>query len=466
MKINIPRSSARPDWLIIFFILESVDFRKEMTKFYSDLKDTKLKETTKVYLIIDSVKKIKNTNKYAFPLRLFEFVFDPVAGQTKKVPIPLRGIDRTDGHAWKKLISELYDQVNATYNSLVTWSHGSGLGVVSDASNMPRVEHRPYNFIRNYKSRPLQFPADRISHSAVTPFDNVIAIEPRHDAECQAIEELFITEIGDAMEKVTKTRKIDIVVMCNCNTHILDNPYNLSRITDYYLAPLTTVYLNGYDFANFVRYVNDNPGPASKSLGWLLPGRRSIFRRRNTKDLLRKPYIRNIVTQLFEGYKRSSPKTWEGEVLAANRLVEMWKLPGLFNPICAYLLAHQKDTYPALLAVITQDIQSIPSSRLFDVVTMFKALARRLQSDELTALVERFESFVNEKVLLDNMIGPKVSGRGIHCFTVYMPRDKNIKVPAVIECFYMRDYLKTPFVADTNWDKFISSFIYWRTASP
>ena len=51
---------------------------------------------------------------------------------------------------------------------------------------------------------------------------------------------------------------------------------------------------------------------------------------------------------------------------------------------------------------------------------------------------------------------------GINCFTLYIPTDLTQDLLQALECQYLQEYLRSPFVVDTKWDDFMRDFIEWQ----
>ena len=77
MQVNIKPSTTKINWLIIFLVLDTNDLIEYLEELFADLKNTKLRKTTKVYLLIDSVQRMNDPSKFfPFSLKVSEFIYD------------------------------------------------------------------------------------------------------------------------------------------------------------------------------------------------------------------------------------------------------------------------------------------------------------------------------------------------------------------------------------------------------
>jgi hypothetical protein len=469
MKVNIT-PSPKTEWLVIFLVLDTNEFDGYLGVFFDGLKKIKLRDKTKVFLLKDTVHRMKNPGNFIpFELEVSEFVYNKADNETLPVKRDLTEVDERDGLAWRKAIEQIYTETNAEFNSLITWTHGSGLSI---ANQFPphEVSERKVNLIRNFKERRNRktpdFKSEKFSCNKIEVFDNVISIEREvASVDCLNLQQLFISEIGEGLESTMQKKKFDIVIMCNCRSQVLDNCYNLRKITRFYFAPMEAVQLDGYGFPNFIDFINRTAGAdMGEQSGFI---KRVVINNRYFRRFFYKKYFKTLIKELFDGYKELIPeRTYRSEVLIATDLSDIGEIVLLLNPISRYFLTNRTSVYPILLNSLKNNIGPLPGSVLYDAINVFKHMKDKLSSAEFNLYVDRFVTFVNSKVLVDRMVGEDLINRALPveptCFTVWLPTSISSDMTESFVCQELRGYLRSSFVTDTEWDDFVSDFISWQ----
>ena len=80
MKVNITLD-GKVEWLVMFLVLDTNDLKNDIDSFFEGIKNTKLKKSTKIYLLKDTVQRIQKADKFAqFSLEITEMVYSESPG--------------------------------------------------------------------------------------------------------------------------------------------------------------------------------------------------------------------------------------------------------------------------------------------------------------------------------------------------------------------------------------------------
>ncbi len=464
MKVNIT-PTAKTEWLVIFLVLDTGEMDSYLSDFFDGLKATKLRKTHRIYFLKDSIQRIKNPRIVPFGLELSEFFFNEETGETDRRRVDIDGVDVNDGMAWLEATRQIYTLSNAMFSALITWSHGSGLGI---GNQLVKIHEREFNLVRSFKGRYGYPDIGKLTCTGLEEFENALRIKrDPSKVNCPAVEQLFISEIGKGLEDVTGRKRFDMMIMCNCRNHVIDNSYNLNKVTEYYFAALAGVQIVGYDFAGFVDYINGtSPKTFIQRAVHILT--RYFLQAGNSplRKFFYRAYFRKIIRQLFAGYKKLVPLQQRGEALVATKLDRTAQFPGLIDPICNYFMKNRDTVYPVIIKVIKEKVRSLPGVELYDAITVFRLIAAEIRSRELDRYTNRFVGFILRNVFVDKMVGEDLLNKnppyGINCFTLYIPTDLTQDLLQALECQYLQEYLRSPFVVDTKWDDFMRDFIEWQ----
>jgi len=447
MKVNIP-VAEKTNWLVIFLVLDTNDLLKFLSNFFVKLSNVKLEQSTKIYFLKDTASRIVKPDRYGFHLELHEIIFDEIQGKTVMSPVTIEDVKLEEGNAWLEVIRQVYTATAAKFNTLITWSHGAGLSIANATPPHIKAKENDYVLIRNPEQRYESFVPANVSSRKVIEYENAISVERNiHETDCPQLEQLFISEIGRGLKDIIPGKKFDIVIMCNCKTHLIDNCYNLAAVTNYYFAPLGDVQLDGFDFANLIDFIN-KPFP---------------------EDIDVKTYLGQIISELFTGYKQLAATTFESEAIVVNNLDRIPEMRNLLNPICSYIRTNKAVFFPMIIQILGSKISPVPDSDVFDIITFFREIKKETnpKEAEFISLLENFESFVLTVLFVDKMIGKDLQAIqppiGLESFGVYIPPNvKEDVIPKSIVCQYLKSYLKAPFVVETEWDNLIGDFIMWQ----
>ncbi|WP_315819741.1 clostripain-related cysteine peptidase [Paraflavitalea speifideaquila] len=93
----------------------------------------------------------------------------------------------------------------------------------------------------------------------VSPVKRGVITKPKHD-------KLSISELAQAIKWGFGYKKIDLLIMMNCNMQFFDIGFTLSSAVDYLVAPLSTISFNGYNYKAIFEAINTQPEISPRKL--------------------------------------------------------------------------------------------------------------------------------------------------------------------------------------------------------
>ena len=405
---------------------------------------------------------------YKFTLQLWKFEIDET-GRTQRIEVKLEDethpIDPHDGDAWLKVMRELYTILKPTFSLFTIWSHGNSLGV---KNSVAPVKENSFNFIRNHKKY-HQLVLVEEKDKVVTSENAAIIADSPDDENCSAITLLFMSEIAEQLRDITKDKKFDLMVMCNCNTQSIDNSYNLRHITNNYFASLGNMQLDGFGFAALIAFLNGTSNISWTKKVYLKIIRLAISR---TKGFVSRraydAYMKSITSLMIAEYKKLQPERSKSEAITALNLEKIDQMPRLLNKLVDRFTACDQEELSRRYRIIDNLINSlklrIHGSDSVDIVALFKQVSIQLKDSVFSEQVREFEEFYTKHVVFDLMIGEVLQRNaaigGYNTVTAYIPRGK--AMIKIYVCQYLKRYLNSHFVLDTRWDEFVIDFVTWK----
>lgn len=272
--------NAKTDWLIIFFIHEILEYKKECEKLISLICHVGPGSHNKIIIILDSVN-MDNPAVPFFSLDLFEVLpRNNQEGVYEMHKIKDTGIDFSREHAWEDaflyILRKYGDSAKRTI--LFTWSHGAGFGINTENSRIIRTANafsvnpqgHPTNSLEEvrsnlyYASAKLQTAATRIlpfiksSNNGETGVYQKYQFVNNQAEICKNLEILWMDDLSRILGEY-QPRKIDLLVMMNCNMQLFENGYALRRSVRYFIAAESKLLMYGYDYHSLLRILNNTP---------------------------------------------------------------------------------------------------------------------------------------------------------------------------------------------------------------
>jgi hypothetical protein len=438
MQVNInPQSSV--DSLIVFLVLEATDIQDHLAEMVHQVKNIHLKESTKVYLLKDRITRIKDLqdNHTHYGLSLNELRYNVQTLQTELTPVELTGVDPTDGYAWRDALRQICSIHKPGFSTLILWSHAAGIGIYKLQTKEFTIERNRFNLIRNYhlENQPLNI--DKFNCLPVRETNNALIVHSFPDGtQCPELQKLFISEIANGLQGISNEPVFDIIVMANCYTQMADNCYNLSRIARYYLAPVTRIDVGGYDFPDFISTVNS-----------------SAYTRENCKGAAR---------LLINGYIRKQPDLEKSTVIFFNDLKNIQAMKVLLNNMCVHIRQNASTIYPVIDTLLNTEAVTYLDNRYVDIVVLFDALKRELQSAEFEKVYNPLINFLLQGIVIDRHIGSDCQVADFNCFSLYLPRLAHHTITELFCCQYFYGFADSQFLDETLWDDLVVNFTRWR----
>src|SRR5205085_883157 len=122
-------------------------------------------------------------------------------------------------------------QTKPLFSTLITWSHGAGVGIFNPQTGGLEIETNPYNLIRNYTALHKFFDKDRFNCTTLQIHDTIIINNPiNNDVNCPGFARLFI----DGYIRLNPTRQQDAAIVYNDLTAILQLKPLLNNICNFF----------------------------------------------------------------------------------------------------------------------------------------------------------------------------------------------------------------------------------------
>lgn len=391
------------DWLAIFFIHEIYDdavlykeayneIKKEIAEAYTD--DLKVKVVVIEEKLIDLKNKTLQYEYFFSELTsagLNPFKFDVTGSAPKN---------------WQEGLRYFLTKIKVKNRLLLTWSHGSAFGIntekfpikfennhikadlnyikangdpfftsVESTKNIFEIKNS-FEVVENdtYKVYVTPDPGDKAlkknlftesvnvtehfsSNRISIPEDNnfLSGSELQHfkkfslGTNCKDLQILWLWQIAVELEecsKIIQSQKpiIDILVMTNCFTNLVDNWLLFKNVVNYYIAPETSMDVNGYDYLNLLKSLNKKPADSNESIAVTI-----------IDDFVKK--------------NKSDPSELTREILEKTAiyctdlsLTEKAMIP--FTEICNIILNEEKKMTKAIFSSLLNDLKYI---RKFDL---------------------------------------------------------------------------------------------------
>lgn len=461
------------DWLVIFLILESIDITESVEEMFKEVKGMVLKNTIKIYVLQDSIQHIKDSkdNHVDYKLKVHEFCYNEQQKETQLKPVKLEGIDPKDGYAWREALKQIRLISKPRVSALITWSHGAGIGILNPdmVTNKTKtlITKKPnaFNVVRNFPNRKQRFIPEKFNCSTMTMAGNALIVNDPEgsDVQCHELQDLFISEIADGLDDMGLAPVFDMMVMGNCNTQIIDNCYNLNKIARYYLAPITVVQPNGYDFDRFIKTINGDIFTNKKLMSAGKPVPKILAKRPPiSKGNYYNVYFNSIARLFLNGYVTINERLAKCAAIVVNDLKEILALKPLLNELCEYLVTHKEKVYPVIDAILKEGTIVFSDKDFIDIVLLFDTIQQKLKNAGFNLIYGRLRKFLLNKITIEKHIGEDLDARSFHCFSIYIPVSVDNVIAPTFCCQYFRHFANSQFVRETRWDNFVIDFTEWR----
>ena len=451
------------DWLIVFLILEAIDIQVSVDEMFKEVKDIKLKKENKIYVLQDSIQHIKDPLNINYELSINELVYNEQTNATALTPVQLKGVKPGEGYAWRDALRQIMVENESRVSALITWSHGAGIGIAKasiepgDPAVSLDVVRNKINLVRNFPNPDREFIKGHFNCKTLgTTNDTLVVNNTLDEVPCSELQDLFISEIAEGLSDMA-TPVFDIMVMGNCNTQIIDNCYNLNKVAKFYLAPITLIETNGYDFSGFIKTINDgipdnNPANQYGSKKPPIKGDKNY-----------KPYFTDIAKLFLNGYIRLNESLEKSAAIVVNDLEHILELGPMLNEVCTYFMDNRAVVYPVIDKVLKIDTITFTDKDFIDVVLLFDTIQKNLKDPvEFNGIYSKLRDFLLNNISVEKHIGEELDKDSFHCFSIYIPVTIDNSIAQTFCCQYFREFANSQFVKETSWDDFIIDFTIWR----
>jgi hypothetical protein len=477
MQIQI-EAKHRVEWLLIFLILDvdGDDVDITVKSLLWQVRKIKLKKYSRVFFIQDIVERMNDPKKFPnYKLNLSELFYDAESDATYLKHVEINGIDLKNSTAWSECIIHLRTEINATFNALITWSHGAALRIANGTEPPKTFTINKYRLVRDTVIDTNQ---DQFLEGKIEVFKESLFIKSE-ETDCIFLNHLFICEIAKRLQSSTE-KKIDLMIMANCYSNIIDNCYNLRNITKYYVASSALVTFDGFDFCTLIRILSRNFEICDvlkpKILLYYLCSKFIPIVTEN-RYFFYKMYMKILCKIILLGYQKNASNK---AVLVASRLEcdAMTLACKKLDLICCYIIAYPDENFPILENLIVNAANigiQIDDNGLYDMLMLLSKFSAEKNCSDFERLRIDFQNHILKTIFIssvnetssvkNNQDNPPLHYRGL--YSVYLPPsvtidpNKPINSPSFL-CEYWKSKLNfSDFVSKCKWDNLVREFVVW-----
>jgi hypothetical protein len=297
----MPGETSQLEWLVIALVYNHqyydelyratfpddknyIDMEMQKNNLFDAFDDIPFHGGIKMLIVEDRLKFTGTTNNFLLAETL-SISQKTNANSIKPYPIDINSIDgfetMTHGTQLGKFLQKITEQCNAKRNVIITFGHGSILGI-----NLAlRLNSLQSLKVKNPPTPAVQSPVYELSKKQVTklspPVTEKVNIALNKKAEVKKLinegnpfftpdefkqilnktKELVILtnkELDQAIKIAYRTNKLDILVMFNCLMQNLYTQYELKESVQYLVAPVTGISYPGYNYRSVFAALQKN----------------------------------------------------------------------------------------------------------------------------------------------------------------------------------------------------------------
>lgn len=304
----------------------------------------------------------------------------------------------------------ILDKYPATRYMLFTWDHGNGYAIFR------RATQNAGQLSTNRASGYL----DILPAAGIVPLHNVLTMD----------------ELAKTIKLSFGDKKIDLMVMLNCNMQSFDAGYALRHTVRYLVAPQSNMDFSGYNYTLFFRRVVKDPDESAKNLA------RCLVTSFSTR--LYNPPIDGIVP-------RSTT------ALSANDLSTYSSLANCFDQLTSSLKINFSQIKPEIVMAraVTFPVNDLTHS--VDFIHLLQNLRKTLGIKWEPKLVNRILS-LHKKAIVEIYIGSYYSGKeetpSPSGFSVFFP----LALGQTIGSDTLTIFKEDSFTKEREWNTFVLKF--------
>ena len=293
---------------------------------------------------------------------------------------------------------------NAMRYLLFTWDHGNGFGIFS-GPGQGSADEREVDIITSNVEKPV----------------------------------LTMDELSQAIQWSMDSRKIDLIIMMNCNMQVFDTGYALRNQAKYLVAPESAMRFSDYDYSAIFLNLAKNPEISAKKMSaWVI---KSFKKNEPTRSSLYKVSIAACNLRYFDRL-----------AIALNGLAVLMK-KRLPNDFCTFRKEF-KDS-------------KVSGPNLIDLYSLLANLQKTGGAEEQLLITYIFS--LQKKIIYKKFMGgafapPDENGyKTHHGISVLTPVSKS--APESVTK-HMKDFLSNTSFQKTLWGELISFLIYLESQNP
>jgi hypothetical protein len=462
-------------WLIVFFIHEIMEYRSQSNKLLDEIKGF-LDDgggSVKIIVLLDDVELISPSEDYKYTYSIREYSQSEDGIGLTYTEIKPAAIDLSNRNAWKDAFIYIFSHYEAQKRILITWSHGKGFGLDYNTAKELKIEglseYSPDNLIETKNT--IHFASNSILdqkkisspdfHAGKIQESDFSSFESSKIMPCGKANIIWIQEIADILSSsLPQHKKLDILMMVNCNMQMIDNGFILKDKVHYLIAPESVFPYYGYNYKRLFNLLRKYPGITNKLLA-----------RKITEDFLIK-----YMYELKAGIDIVQEST-----IFTNNLKYYDHLLILLNDISETLTIYIKESKEFLIVLSNIRSKSLKDTSKFGLGLVDLGLLLKCLSKSNTPYQYQLKIFYNRyKALARKIIKSKFVGEnftltdkydsskyGIKGVSIYFPKnDKELMLNPVSLCAYYDANTLNQFAKSSTWDNFLQDYLYQLNKIP
>jgi hypothetical protein len=236
------------NWTVIFFIHEAKGYNPYVINLFTELKSIEKLGNLNVIIIFDT----SDTNERG--------VFLLENNQLKKLNYDL--LNMSDYENWIKVLSYSKSNYQADRYMIFTWGHGFSYGIAkNNIHGKSVVELTENNELSDYFLKKIKniFDANMIARKSNLFRQKLqLLLFYKQLKQLGVLKVLWIGDLNKAILSVFGSKKIDVLIMMNCQMQSIENAFDLRNSTKLLIAPETNMKFNGYPYRDIFEGLNNN----------------------------------------------------------------------------------------------------------------------------------------------------------------------------------------------------------------
>jgi len=447
---------AKYQWLVFIFIHEIIEYKMNTKEILNEISDNFFivnENAVKLIVLVDEVKFDHVTRKISFEYNLMEFCKKQGTGKPQIVSINPEGIDLKSRNAWKQIFGFVYKEYSADRNILITWSHGNGFGINVEKPDDPQETIRVVNnsqfIVEKDQASEKADLLRRFGDNSFSDLNEFVIVPGEQMRKCRITNIVWMQDLANTLRDAIPGKRIDALLMVNCNMQTVDNAIILSDKVDYLVAPQSVSAYYGLNYKRIFSLLRRHP---------LIPN-----------SLL----VKNILQDYIEKYHyelNNGREILKEDSLFCNKLDDGHNLLVLINELSESLIEinkvrTKKDRLIDLRSTKLRDTSKL-GLELIDLGLLLKLLEKEFGKEypAFKNYVERYNE-INLKMVIAKYIGSNYvlqdaydnAKFGQSGLSIYFPTDKKtFENNLSVSCVYYNQPTMSQFAKLSLWDNFLT----------